>query len=199
MNQTIYSDTITHTCGRFWPEVVAGLASSSICALLDFRSFRQIFSRQIMIRTILVICTLIWGGPATAGAWDTGPFDNDDALDWVWELSESDDLSIIKSTLNSAASSSGYLEAPTASMAIAAAEVVAALRGNSRPDLPDEVSEWVDDHKLSVGDDLLKIARAAIENTKNTESSELAQLWMDSEELMDSWLKNVDDLLKRLQ
>lgn len=94
-----------------------------------------------MIRTILAICTLIWAGFATAGAWDTGPFANDDALDWVWELSESNDLSVIETTLKSAASSSGYLEAPT----------------------------------------------------------ELAQLWMDSEELMDSWLKDLDDLLKRLQ
>lgn len=152
-----------------------------------------------MIRTILAICTLIWAGFAIAGAWDTGPFANDDALDWVWELSESTDLSVIKTTLKSAASSSGYLEAPTASMAIAAAEVVAALRGNPRQELPDELSEWVHAHKFSVGDDLLKLARKAIENTKKTESSELAQLWMDSEKSMDAWLRDLDDLLKRLQ
>ena len=89
-----------------------------------------------MIRIILAICTLTWAGFATAGAWDTGPFDNDDALDWVWELSESNDLAVIEATLESAANSSGYLEAPTASMAIAAAEVVAALRGNPGQDCP---------------------------------------------------------------
>jgi hypothetical protein len=152
-----------------------------------------------MIRTIIAICTLIWAGFATAGAWDTGPFANDDALDWVWELSESNDLSVVETTVRSAANSSGYLEAPTASMAIAAAEVVAALRGNPRSDLPDEVSEWVHAHSVSVEEDLLKVARKAIENTKNKDSSELAQLWMDSEELMDAWLKDLDDLLERLQ
>ena len=152
-----------------------------------------------MIRTILAVCTLIWAGFAAAGAWDTGPFANDDALDWVWELSESNDLSVIETTLKSAANSSGYLEAPTASMAIAAAEVVAALRGNPRPELPDEVSEWVQAHSVAVGEDLLKLARKSIENTKKKESSELAQLWMDSEQLMDAWLKDLDDLLKRLQ
>lgn len=152
-----------------------------------------------MIRTILAICTLIWAGFATAGAWDTGPFANDDALDWVWELSESNDLSVIETALNSAANSSGSLEAPTASMAIAAAEVVAALRGNPRSDLPDEVTEWVQAHNVAVGDDLLKIARKAIENTKKKDSSELAQLWLDSEELMGAWLEDLDDLLKRLQ
>ena len=152
-----------------------------------------------MIRIILAIGTLTWAGFATAGAWDTGPFANDDALDWVWELSESNDLSVVETTLKSAASSSGYLEAPTASMAIAAAEVVAALRGNPRPELPDEVTEWVRDHNVAVGDDLLKIARIAIENAKKKDTSELAQLWLDSEELMDAWLKDLDDLLKRLQ
>ena len=152
-----------------------------------------------MIRIIIAVFTLAWASFAMAGAWDTGPFANDDALDWVWELSESNDLSVIETTLEAAANSSGYLEAPTASMAIAAAEVVAALRGNPRPELPDEVTEWVRAHSISVSDDLLMIARKAVENTKKKDSSELAQLWMDSEELMNSWLKDLDDLLKRLQ
>lgn len=151
------------------------------------------------MRLIIAVCTLIWAGSAVAGAWDTGPFANDDALDWVWELSESDDLSLVRTTLESAANSSGYLEAPTASMAIAAAEVVAALRGNPRRELPDEVTKWVQAHSVTVGDDLLRVARKAVENAKKGESSELAQLWMDSDELMDAWLRDLDDLLKRLQ
>lgn len=154
---------------------------------------------EIMIRIVLAVCTLIAAGFATAGAWDTGPFSNDDALDWVWELTQSNDLSVIEAALGSAANSPGYLEAPTASMAIAAAEVVAALRGNPRPELPDEVTKWVQANNVVVRDDLLKIARRAIENTRKKESSELAQLWMDSDELMDAWLEALDDLLKRLQ
>jgi len=152
-----------------------------------------------MIRIILAVCTLIWAGFAAAGAWDTGPFANDDALDWIWELTESNDLSVIETTLESAANSSGYLEAPTASMAIAAAEVVAALMGNPRSELPDEVTEWVRAHDVAVGDDLLRIARKAVENAKKRNSSELAQLWLDSEEAMDAWLQDLDDLLWRLQ
>ena len=151
------------------------------------------------MRSAFTVCALIWVGYATAGAWDTGPFANDDALDWVWELSESNDASVIETALSSAANSSGYLEAPTASMAIAAAEVVAALRGNPRPELPEDVTTWVQNHDVAVEDDLLKIARQAIENIKKKESSELAQLWVDSEDLMDAWLKDLDDLLTRLQ
>lgn len=29
------------------------------------------------------------------GAWGHGPFDNDDAGDWVWELEESEDFSVV--------------------------------------------------------------------------------------------------------
>ena len=148
---------------------------------------------------ILAVCFLAWAGAALAGAWDTGSFDNDDALDWVWELSDSDDLTLIRATLQTAAETSDYLEAPTASMAIAAAEVVAALRGKPRSELPDEVTEWVQAHQVAPGDDLLKTARTAIENIKKDDSSELAQLWADSDELEKVWRNDLDELLQRLK
>lgn len=151
-----------------------------------------------MNRRLLATCILIFAGSAFAGAWDTGSFDNDDALDWVWELSESNDLSVVSDALQSAAVTSGYLEAPTASMAIAAAEVVAALRGSPRPELPAEVADWVSAHPLAVGDDLVRTARKAIENIKNVESSELAQLWSESDEMAEVWLADLGDLLQRL-
>ena len=152
-----------------------------------------------MRRSVFTACIVVWAGSALAGAWDTGSFDNDDALDWIWELSESNDLTVVKDTLHAAANSSGYLEAPTASTAIAAAEVVAALRGNPRPDLPVEVSEWVQTHPVTVGDDLLKTAQKAIESIRKKDSSELAQLWSESEDLERAWQEDLDDLLQRLQ
>ncbi|MDH3337177.1 MAG: DUF4259 domain-containing protein [Gammaproteobacteria bacterium] len=152
-----------------------------------------------MRRRIIAACFLVWAGSALAGAWDTGSFDNDDALDWIWQLSESNDLTVVKDTLQTVAKSSGYVEAPTASMAIAAAEVVAALRGNPRPDLPVEVSEWVQSNQVPVGDDLLKTARKAIESIKKEDLSELAQLWSESGELERAWQEDLKDLLQRLQ
>ncbi len=148
---------------------------------------------------VIAACILLWAGSALGGAWDTGPFDNDDALDWVWELSDSNDLSVIERALQAAAEESDYLEAPTASMAIAAAEVVAALSGNPGAGLPDDVVNWVKSHPIPVGDDLLKTARQAIENIKKAETSELAQLWSDSEDLATAWHADLDRLLKRLQ
>lgn len=47
-------------------------------------------------------------------------------------------------------------EAPTGIMAIAAAEVVAALKGKPASELPSEVAAWVKTHEPTVGSDLLK-------------------------------------------
>ena len=134
-----------------------------------------------------------------AGAWDVGSFDNDDALDWAWELSESDDLSLVEQTLRNAVDATDYLEAPTGSMALAAAEVIAALRGKPSPKLPPEVSEWNDAHKLAVSDELSRLARTAVGRVRNSESSELAQLWSDSDEMANLWHAELDNLLERLE
>ena len=152
-----------------------------------------------MGRIFLALSILTMAGSALAGAWDVGSFDNDDALDWVWELTESDGISIVEDSLQAAAGSSSYLDAPTASMAIAAAEVVAALRGNPRPGLPEEVAAWVQANPVQVGDRLLSVARAAIKNIKNLESSELAQLWSDSEDMAAAWRADLDNLQRRLR
>lgn len=136
---------------------------------------------------------------ALAGGWDTGPFDNDDALDWVWELTDTDDLSAIDRALNGVLESPGYIEAPTASMAIAAAEVLAALAGNPAGALPDEVSNWVDAHDLAVSADMAAKARKVIRLVMDEEASELAQLWADAPALANAWRSGVEDLRRRLQ
>lgn len=136
---------------------------------------------------------------ALAGAFDIGPFDNDDALDWVWELSESNDLSAVKRALRDAIDASGYMEAPTGSAAVAAAEVVAALKGKPRAELPAEVVEWVERVGLEADPRLVKTALQAIAQVRNADSSELAQLWSDSEELSAQWHADLEDLVQRLK
>ena len=145
------------------------------------------------------VLLLFLSGSALAGAWDVGPFDNDDALDWVWELLESDDMSVVKRTLQDAIDSSGYLEAPTASMAIAAAEVVAALKGNPRAQLPAEVIEWIGKRDDEIDEDIVAAARQAIAQVVDTDSSELAQLWMDSAEMATAWRSELANLEQRLK
>ena len=150
-------------------------------------------------RIVSLVLLSIFSAQSLAGAWDIGPFDNDDALDWVWELSESKDLSVVSDALQAVSDSPGYLEAPTGSMAIAAAEVVAALRGNPRPQLPAEVSGWVSNFKGKVDDSLVESARQAIAAVKNVESSELAQLWSESGGVLEEWHTDLDSLSERLK
>jgi len=80
------------------------------------------------------------------GAWSHESFGNDDACDWVAQLEECNDLSFVESTLDALlAVGDDYLEAPEASQAIAAAEVVARLRGNlgTQDAYSKDVDAWV--------------------------------------------------------
>ena len=128
------------------------------------------------------------------GAWGIGNFDNDDAADWVYELGESQGVEVLTAALEQA-TAEGYLEAPQSSIALAAAEIVAALLGNSATTLPDEVREWVAANDIEVGHDLLSLARAAVKRVK--EDSELRELFQDSDHY-EQWLALEDDLVKRL-
>lgn len=134
-----------------------------------------------------------------AGAWDVGPFDNDEALDWVWELEASTDLSVVRAALNAVASEGSYIEGPTGSTAIAAAEVVAALLGKPRPQLPLEVKEWASHRSLSPDSELIELARKVIADVQDLEKSELAQLWSDTGEHYATWKSGLSGLLERLQ
>ena len=74
------------------------------------------------------------------GAFGAGNFENDDAGDWLGELTESEDLSLVRETLAEVARSGvRQVEAPACSRALAAAEAVAAINLHQPADLPDAV------------------------------------------------------------
>lgn len=132
------------------------------------------------------------------GAWATGPFDNDAAADWVRDL-ESAIPSTFVSTFRpvTAIELDVYLEEPEASEAIAAAEVVAAMRGfpgDAVRDRP-EVLAWAEQHVGWLSVDLVNEAVSAVERVRA--ASELRDLWAESEDF-ESWNSGLDDLLSRL-
>jgi hypothetical protein len=129
------------------------------------------------------------------GAWGVGTFENDDAGDWVYRLEESDDLSLLTQSLEPAADPKGYLESPTCSEALAAAEVVAALAGRPAPDLPEEVQSWLKAHRSKVPNDLRDLALRAVDQVAG--DSELKELWQESDE-MAAWADRVQELRGRL-
>ena len=71
------------------------------------------------------------------GTWGTGSFENDDAADFMIDVLDSGDLSLIREALDNVLTSTEYVEAPDATLAIVAAEIVAAARG--RPTLADQI------------------------------------------------------------
>lgn len=85
------------------------------------------------------------------GAWANDPFGNDTAMDWVYGLEDADDLSLIEATLQTVLDAGDeYLEAPAGDEAIAAADVIARLRGRfyNRNSYTESVDSWVAAHPI---------------------------------------------------
>jgi hypothetical protein len=130
------------------------------------------------------------------GAWGLGIFENDDALDWRIELLREDDLGPVLSAF-SKIKQSDDLELPECCYALAAAEVVAALKGNPSDTLPKDVIAWITSHpSLFIAEALIKDAEIAIEKIRS--DSELQGLVEETGEL-NEWYMVLDDLLFRLK
>ncbi|ABW31479.1 DUF4259 domain-containing protein [Acaryochloris marina] len=129
------------------------------------------------------------------GASGVGSFDNDNAMDWVAELEGYADDSPIVDALNTvidqADDSPGTLDC---SIAIAAAEVVAAQLGHPHEDCPEEIEVWVEGHPAPSATRVAQ-ARQAIEVI--LAESELKGLWENSGGL-EEWQGAMEDLLSRL-
>ncbi len=130
------------------------------------------------------------------GAWAHGGFDNDEALDFASELAAGKTWEPVSDAIASLmGASDGYLEAPEASRALAAAEVVAAAVGRPAAQLPAEVTAWV--ASAAVPDpELIGKARRAVERVLG--DSELADLWDGSPDSA-QWRRDVEELLGRLE
>ncbi|MEJ2486572.1 MAG: DUF4259 domain-containing protein [Anaerolineales bacterium] len=129
------------------------------------------------------------------GAWDIGSFDNDEALDWVYELEKANDFSILEKSFETVIDQKG--DSPDASdctIALCAAEVVASLLDNPASDVPDEVLQWIED-KPEPSSELIKIAVKAIKVI--LDDSELKELWLETDEYQD-WVDNVKTLIENL-
>lgn len=152
---------------------------------------------------IAKLSQIIWIGSlftsaAFAGAWGLASFDNDDAMDWVASLEQADDLSVLDAAFSSVDPNSKYVEAPECSMALAAAEVVAAARGQPAKDLPAEAVAWLKRERPTIGPELVKRARNSVTFCRESENSELRQLWAESKQYQ-AWLKDTEQLLARLK
>lgn len=134
---------------------------------------------------------------ARAGAWESGSFDNDDALDWASQCANSKGASLVSATLN-AAQVDGYLEAPECSAAVAAAEVVAASKGNAIKSLPKELVSWLElQQKVEIAK-LAPLATKAVSRILFGPKSELQELWKENKKEFPAWKNHMQSLIARL-
>lgn len=132
------------------------------------------------------------------GAWGSGSFENDDASDWIADFCDGPDEGLISDALSTAAETEAgeYLEAPDCGVGLAAAEVVAALKGSPGPDMPDDAKECVTKLKIKAGPGMVSLALRAVERIKT--DSELKELWDESENPAE-WYEAVSNLEARLR
>ena len=130
------------------------------------------------------------------GTWDATSFGNDTANDWVYDLEKCDNLSHIEATLNKILDAGeDYIEGPDAEEAIAAAEVLAWLRGKPTPvnAFTEKVAAWVASHPIQPPTAIIQKALAALERVQR-QPSELPELWEGDV----NWTAAMTDLRTRL-
>jgi hypothetical protein len=115
------------------------------------------------------------------GAWSGEPFGNDTAADWAWEVGEADSWQVVRDALNAALAPDDYLDEDLASVAIAAAEVVAIGLGRGTQD--DAYTQGLSAFAARASTppaDLVKLAIQALAASTGS-SSGLAALWSEAD------------------
>lgn len=133
------------------------------------------------------------------GAWGYGSFENDDAADFLDDVTDSGDTSLLREALDNVLTSTEYVEAPDACQAIIAAEIIAAMSG--RPTLAaerqEELGEWLQRIRPAMDPELVSQAREALLRIL-AENSELRELWEEVEDYSE-WQDSLSELLLQLQ
>ena len=133
------------------------------------------------------------------GCWAIGSFGNDDAADWISDLTQQKDLSLVRESIAELLAFDGYLDAPYATQALAAIEVVAAVLGRptAAAQSQEELMSWVANTRASADPELVSQCLAAIDRISGPES-ELRELWEDTDDFQE-WQADVAKLRSRVQ
>jgi hypothetical protein len=119
----------------------------------------------------------------SVGAWDSGPFDNDDAADFAGELDDAgpnERIVLIRRALQAVVDGSGD-EDDVLPRGVAAAAVLAAARVDTPVDSSYAPKFLADDASaLDVPDDLVDLAVQALDAVADADYSEYAELFGES-------------------
>ncbi|MEM6636513.1 MAG: DUF4259 domain-containing protein [Pseudomonadota bacterium] len=124
------------------------------------------------------------------GSWSAGSFGNDTALDFAGGLKS---FGAVLQTISEVSETAAEMDADTASIALAACDLIAAGIGRPPGDLP-ELPDEVDLQAAEVPAEILDSAKRLVARVRK--NSELAELW--AEEDAEEWLSELDALVVRL-
>lgn len=127
------------------------------------------------------------------GAVRTGPFENDDALDFLDALEEADAeerRARVERAMRQVVRTDGYIEAPQMAEAIAAAVVVAACDDFESVATERYVPRWVEEDPIDVDERLEDLATAALHRALRPDDNEWWELWDEA--------RATDDITQRL-
>jgi hypothetical protein len=128
--------------------------------------------------------------------WGPGIYDNDDVMDWIYDLAEEGGLAVLMEALEVVLrNKNDDLDTADCRIALAAADLVAALNGDIDPDIPEEAEDWIA-MITKTAESLRPKAEEAVR--KVLDSSRLKNEWISSEDYPE-WEKTITGLLKRLE
>lgn len=131
--------------------------------------------------------------------WGTGSFENEEARNWLAQLKTLSEADLRK--IFTTVEASGYVSASDASVVVAAAEVVAALKGAPAGSVPHEVENWLNTAEtlaLNETARTLLSAQARHRVSQVRANSELKDLWLEADGL-NEWSAGLRELEQRLE
>jgi hypothetical protein len=131
------------------------------------------------------------------GAWGTGIFDDDTAMDFLNELTDSKEpLKIMKRALEDARAV-GYLEYDAGQSALVTAAIIDAISNGTQHAVGvEELDAFVVQHKNVDVSSLRSLASAAVRQVLS-EGSELRELWAENADDYPTWRENLESLASR--
>lgn len=155
----------------------------------------QIDALNATVNAVLVLALLFFSSPVVAGVWGVGVFENDDAVEWALQCTQSPDVSPVADAIDKVLLGT-YIEAPEAAVALAAIEVVAAAVGSPSAELPDNLRVWVAHQPRDALAQLKPLAHKALVRVLDLETSELAQLMAEGHDK--EWRDELHGVIARL-
>jgi Domain of unknown function (DUF4259) len=128
------------------------------------------------------------------GQWGESMFQSDGVRDFLSEFQDSRDFSLIENAVSIVLESDEYMDVDDCYNVIAAAEIIAAIKGNISAEFPQDFGFKLNSLHERINDELIKALKKALNNVLRRDGSELVELWEDEDFLKDYY----EDLVKRV-